>query len=41
MIDHVDELFVVPAEVMDDIYTKMMDNFPQQLDFLLEKNCRE
>lgn len=30
-------MFTVPAELMDDVYTTMMDSFPQQLDFLLER----
>ncbi|KAJ6634138.1 Rho GTPase-activating protein 6, partial [Pseudolycoriella hygida] len=37
LIDHYEEMFTVKAEIMDDVYTTMMDSFPQQLDFLLER----
>lgn len=37
MIDHYEELFQVPADVMDDVYTVMMDSYPQQLDFLFDR----
>lgn len=30
-------MFTVAADLMDDVYTTMMDSFPQQLDFLLER----
>lgn len=40
MIDHYEELFVVPSDVMNDLYTVMMDQYPQQLDYLFErKEC--
>lgn len=37
MIDHYEELFKVPAELVDEIYTNMMDSHPQQLNYLCEK----
>lgn len=37
MIDHFDEMFNVPAEVMDDVYTTMMDLNPMHLDYLCER----
>ncbi|KAG4076822.1 hypothetical protein HA402_009168 [Bradysia odoriphaga] len=37
LIDHYEEMFTVQPELMDDVYTTMMDSFPQQLDFLLER----
>lgn len=37
MIDHYEELFAVPADVMDDVYTVMMDSYPQQLDYLFDR----
>ena len=37
MIDHYEELFCVPVDVMDDIFTVMMDTYPQQLDYLCER----
>lgn len=37
MIDHYEELFQVPPDVMDDVYTVMMDSHPQQLDFLFDR----
>lgn len=37
MIDHYEEIFAVPADVMDDVYTVMMDTFPQQLDYLFDR----
>lgn len=37
MIDHYEELFAVPADVMDDVYTVMMDTYPQQLDYLFDR----
>ena len=36
MIDHYEELFSISAEVMDDVYTVMMDTYPQHLDSLCE-----
>lgn len=37
MIDHYEELFTVPADVMNDVYTTMMDAHPQQLDYICER----
>lgn len=37
MIDHYEELFSVPADVMDDVYTVMMDANPEQLDFIFDR----
>lgn len=37
MIDHYEELFSVPPDVMNDVYTAMMDTYPQQLDYLFER----
>lgn len=37
MIDHYEELFRIPAELMDEIYTNMMDTYPEQLDYLCER----
>jgi hypothetical protein len=37
MIDHYEELFSVPAELIDEIYTNMMDSYPQQLDYLCDR----
>lgn len=37
LIDHYEEVFAVPADVMDDVYTVMMDSFPQQLDYLFDR----
>ena len=37
LIDHYEEMFTVQADLMDDVYTTMLDSFPQQLDFLLER----
>lgn len=31
MIDHYEELFAVPADVMDDVYTVMMETHSEQL----------
>lgn len=40
MIDHHEELFSVPADVMDDMYTVMMDSNPEQLDYIFDrKDC--
>lgn len=37
MIDHYEEIFAVPADVMDDVYTVMMDTYPQQLDYIFDR----
>jgi Rho GTPase-activating protein 6 len=37
MIDHFEELFIVPSEDMNEICTTMMDIYPPQLDFLLDQ----
>lgn len=37
MIDHYEELFIVPADVMNDVYTAMMDSNPQQLDYICDR----
>lgn len=37
MIDHYEELFAVPADVMDDVYTVMMDANPEQLDYIFDR----
>lgn len=37
MIDHYEELFTVPSDVMDDVYTVMMDSNPEQLDHIFDK----
>lgn len=40
MIDHYEELFAVPSDVMDDMYTVMMDSHPEQLDYIFDrKDC--
>ena len=37
MIDHYEDMFIVHSEDMNEIYTTMMDVYPQQLDYLLER----
>lgn len=37
MIDHYEDLFIVNSEDMNEIYTNMMDIYPQQLDYLLDR----
>lgn len=37
MIDHYEELFSVPPDVMDDVYTVMMDSHPEQLDYIFDR----
>ncbi|XP_055320949.1 uncharacterized protein LOC129577599 isoform X2 [Sitodiplosis mosellana] len=37
MIDHYEELFTVPPDVMDDVYTVMMDSHPEQLDYIFDR----
>lgn len=37
MIDHYEDLFCVPADVMDDVYTVMMDSNPEQLDHIFDR----
>lgn len=37
MIDHYDELFTIPPDVMNDVYTTMMDTHPQQLDYICDR----
>lgn len=37
IIDHYDDLFSVPADVMDDVYTVMMDSNPEQLDHIFDR----
>lgn len=37
MIDHYEEIFIVPADVMNDVYTAMMDSHPQQLDYICDR----
>lgn len=35
-----EELFSVPADVMDDVYTNMMDSSPEQLDYIFDRRER-
>lgn len=35
-----EELFTVPADVMDDVYTVMMDSNPEQLDYIFDRRER-
>lgn len=37
MIDHYEELFAVPPDVMDDVYTVMMDSNPEHLDRIFDR----
>lgn len=37
MIDHFETLFIVPSEDMNELYTTMMDIYPLQLDYLLDR----
>lgn len=37
MIDHFEDLFILSSEDMNEIYTTMMDIYPPQLDYLLER----
>lgn len=37
MIDHYEDLFIINSEDMNEIYTNMMDIYPQQLDYLLDR----
>lgn len=37
MIDHFEDLFIVRSEDMNEIYTTMMDVYPLQLDYLLDR----
>lgn len=37
MIDHYDDLFRVPSDIMNDVYITMMDIYPRQLNWLLEQ----
>ncbi|XP_030752532.1 rho GTPase-activating protein 36-like [Sitophilus oryzae] len=37
LIDHYKQLFLVPAELLDEIYVHMMDSHPEALDQLLNK----
>lgn len=37
MIDHYEELFTLPADVINDVYTTMMDTYPQQLDYICDR----
>ena len=37
MIDHYEDLFIVQSEDMNEIYTTMMDIYPLQLDYLLDR----
>jgi hypothetical protein len=37
MIDHYEDLFIISADDMNEIYTNMMDIYPQQLDYLLDR----
>lgn len=37
MIDHYEDMFIVNSEDMNEIYTNMMDIYPQQLDYLLDR----
>ncbi|XP_071452495.1 uncharacterized protein RhoGAP102A isoform X2 [Hetaerina americana] len=39
MIEHNRELFMVPAELLDEIYVHMMDTHPETLDDLLRSRC--
>lgn len=36
MIDHCDDLFAVPVDVLDDVYAQLMDADPRQLDELCD-----
>jgi len=37
MIDHYEDLFILSCDDMNEIYTTMMDVYPQQLDYLLDR----
>ncbi|KAL7048197.1 hypothetical protein ACKWTF_003260 [Chironomus riparius] len=37
MIDHYEDLFILSSDDMNEIYTTMMDIYPQQLDYLLDR----
>lgn len=37
MIDHYEDMFIISAEDMNEIYTTMMDVYPLQLDYLLDR----
>ncbi|CAO1343516.1 unnamed protein product [Diamesa serratosioi] len=37
MIDHYEDLYIVSSEDMNEIYTNMMDIYPLQLDYLLDR----
>lgn len=37
MIDHYEDLFSVPSDVMDDVYTVMMDSNPEHLDRIFDR----
>lgn len=37
MIDHYEDLFILNADDMNEIYTTMMDIYPPQLDYLLDR----
>jgi Rho GTPase-activating protein 6 len=37
MIDHYEDIFTVSLEDINDIYITMMDLYPQQLDYLLDR----
>ncbi|XP_031640723.1 uncharacterized protein LOC116352342 isoform X2 [Contarinia nasturtii] len=37
MIDHYEELFAIPPDVMDDVYTVIWDTHPEQLDYIFDR----
>lgn len=37
MIDHYEDLFTVPPEVMDDVFAMIMDTYPENLDQLFDR----
>lgn len=40
MIDHYEEIFKVPCEIIDLLYTHMLDSCPEKLNALIsEKTC--
>lgn len=40
MIDHYEGLYTVAPDVLNDVYTSMMDSNQSQLDFLFDRQCR-
>lgn len=39
LIDHWEDMFSVPPDVLDDVFTIMMDLFPRQLDYLCDRRA--